>query len=500
MTGIFKIIGYVALSVAILFLAILVYRGVSAREMSDLQAWHDMPQLEDPLIRVSYEDFSEYLSAERRFLDDIQDHVSTNERSSYNRYARNNDSSPYVDGENLNASFEFLPDGEVVKGGILLVHGLTDSPYHLRAIGRFFSDNGFYVIGLRLPGHGTVPGGLLGVTWQDWYSAVKFGARMVLKKLGNRNESMFYVGGFSTGGALTLRYFLEASSEQLEVPSVENHRVPDKLLLLSPAIGIDPFAEVLDWHQIISWMPYFKKFKWLDIKPEYDPFKYNSFTKNAGNQIYELTKENEKLIEEIARDKATRDKLNPIYAFQSRVDATVKTDKLLEMFEKIASRESELLLFDINRLAETLVSEDVKKDSLLNSAKIKNLSAKLWVVSNKPSADGQAYESQIAVNTYSRLTENVSDAGSEFDGLNRLEWPEDVFALSHVCIPISPDDPFYGRKSKLGGINAKGEKKVLLIGDDLARLRYNPFFELIEKRLLVSFVGEAEDQMTAKPD
>ena len=38
----------------------------------------------------------------------------------------------------------------------------------------------------------------------------------------------------------------------------------------------------------------------------------------------------------------------PVFAFQSRVDATVKTDKLLEMFEQIAPRESEILLFDVN--------------------------------------------------------------------------------------------------------------------------------------------------------
>ena len=194
--------------------------------------------MEDNLTRANYNDFSEYLAAENQFLATIQNSVTIDETTSFNRYARNNKSSPYVDGENLNASFEFLPDEEEIKGGVLLVHGLTDSPYHLKAIGEIFSDNGFYVIGLRLPGHGTVPGGLLNVTWKDWYSAVKFGARMVLKKIENRRDSKFYVGGFSTGGALTLRYFLETSSEKLKVSTVEKHRVPDKLLLLSPAIAL----------------------------------------------------------------------------------------------------------------------------------------------------------------------------------------------------------------------------------------------------------------------
>jgi len=496
MAVIIKIFGYSALSVIVIFLTVLltvlIYRGISARKMPDLEKWHNIPTLEDNISQASYNDFSEYLAAESQFLDTIQDHVIIKEMSSFNRYARNNKSLPYVGGDNLNASFEFFPDVKEIKGGVLLVHGLTDSPYHLRAIGEVFSDNGFYVIGLRLPGHGTVPGGLLNVTWEDWYSAVKFGVRMVLKKIENRGDSRFYVGGFSTGGALTLRYFLETSSEKLEVSAVEKYRVPDKLLLLSPAICVDPFAEILDLHKIISWMPWFKKFKWLEIGPEYDPFKYTSFAKNAGDQIYNLTKANQKIINEIAQNKSIKEKLHPIYAFQSSVDATVKTDKLLDMYEEIASKESELFLFPINRLAEIFISEDVKKDNLLRSEKIKNMVVKVWIISNKPKADGHGYETGVAIKMVSELSENASQAEREFGRLEDLEWPENVFALSHVCIPISPDDRFYGRDSKLGGINAKGEKGVLLIADDLSRLRYNPFFELIKERLVVSFLRSTE--------
>lgn len=491
MTIIFKIVGYGVVTVIVIFFTVLIYRGISARKMSDLEPWHDISDLEDNLTQASYNDFSEYLAAENQFLATIQNDVTIDETTSFNRYARNNKSSPYVDSDNLNASFEFLPDEEI-KGGVLLVHGLTDSPYHLKAIGGIFSDNGFYVIGLRLPGHGTIPGGLLNVTWEDWYSSVKFGARMVLEKIENRRGSKFYVGGFSTGGALTLRYFLETSSEKLNVSPVEKHRVPDKLLLLSPAIGVDPFAEILDWHQIISWMPWFKKFKWLEIGPEYDPFKYTSFAKNAGDQIYDLTKANQKLIEEIARNESIKEKLHPIYAFQSSVDATVKSDKLVDMYGKIASKESELFLFDINRLAETFINDDVEKDNLLDSEKIKNMIAKVWLISNKPKADGDGYEKNVAIKLISNLPDSDSQAEKEFGRLEGLEWPENVFALSHVCIPISPDDLVYGRDSMLGGINAKGEKGVLLIADDLARLRYNPFFQLIKDRLVVSFSGSTE--------
>jgi esterase/lipase len=98
--------------------------------------------------------------------------------ASLNRYTSDSIYSPYVAGENLNASFHLFPPGEM-KGGILLLHGLTGSPYSLRALAEFLAQEGYYVLALRLPGHGTVPGALTQVQWQEWQQATHFGAQMV---------------------------------------------------------------------------------------------------------------------------------------------------------------------------------------------------------------------------------------------------------------------------------------------------------------------------------
>lgn len=37
-------------------------------------------------------------------------------------------------GENINASFELIPQN--IKGGVLLLHGLTDSPYMMRDLAK----------------------------------------------------------------------------------------------------------------------------------------------------------------------------------------------------------------------------------------------------------------------------------------------------------------------------------------------------------------------------
>ena len=62
MAVVFKIVGYSALSVIVIFLTVLIYRGISARKMPDLETWHNTPPLEDNLSQGSYNDFSEYLA------------------------------------------------------------------------------------------------------------------------------------------------------------------------------------------------------------------------------------------------------------------------------------------------------------------------------------------------------------------------------------------------------------------------------------------------------
>ncbi len=58
------------------------------------------------------------------------------------------------------------------RRGILLTHGLTDSPYFMRHLANFFAEQGFLVLAILLPGHGTQPGDLLDVDWREWAKAV----------------------------------------------------------------------------------------------------------------------------------------------------------------------------------------------------------------------------------------------------------------------------------------------------------------------------------------
>jgi len=66
-----------------------------------------------------------------------------------------------------------------------------------------------------------------------------------------------------------------------------------------------------------------------------------------------------------------------------------------------------------------------------------------------------------------------------------LQWPTDVFSLSHIAMPFPPDDPVYGAETtrspsgpiRLGLLTPRGERSVLTVPiDTLMRVSYNPFF------------------------
>ena len=49
-------------------------------------------------------------------------------------------------------------------------------------------------------------------------------------------------------------------------------------------IGVSPAARLAWWISRLGVVPYFEKANWLDVLPEYNPFKYNSFPANAALQ------------------------------------------------------------------------------------------------------------------------------------------------------------------------------------------------------------------------
>ena len=113
----------------------------------------------------------------------------------------------------------------------------------MKDLAELFYDNGFYVLSLRVPGHGTIPAALTTVTQRDWTAAVRVGSRHVSGKI--EKDMPFYIAGFSNGALLTMNYAME---------SIEDDRLrqPDRLFLFSPSIGVTKLAEMSKWLKMLG--------------------------------------------------------------------------------------------------------------------------------------------------------------------------------------------------------------------------------------------------------
>lgn len=102
----------------------------------------------------------------------------------------------------LNAPREWRPSMSGQKGtpkkGILLVHGLGDSPWSFHDVAEQLAGKGFLVRTILLSGHGTHPGDMLDVELDQWRSLVREQTAVL-----QRDVSEVYLGGFSTGANLT---------------------------------------------------------------------------------------------------------------------------------------------------------------------------------------------------------------------------------------------------------------------------------------------------------
>ena len=76
--------------------------------------------------------------------------------------------------------------------GILLIHGLGDSPWTFRDIADRLANEGYLVRVILLPGHGTKPQDMIGVESQSWRKLVV--DQMALLK---KDVDQVWIGGFS---------------------------------------------------------------------------------------------------------------------------------------------------------------------------------------------------------------------------------------------------------------------------------------------------------------
>jgi alpha-beta hydrolase superfamily lysophospholipase len=472
-----RIFKAIALAALVAF-AVLLAGAFESRNMPPLQIWHTALEGEFTARDATpHSTLHDYLDQEARLFADLRkqvyQRVEPRDAMIYNRYRAGGPQDPESHQRNWNRTFELVPGD--IKGGAVLLHGLTDSPYSLRRLAELLYARGFYVVGLRLPGHGTVPGALTQVRWQDWAVASRLAARHVSERIGPALP--FVMAGYSNGGALSVQYALDA----LNVPDLP---VPDRLFLFSPEIGIRPLAAIADSHELLSLLPYFAQFKWLSIEPEYDPYKYNSFPKNAAQEAWAMTAEVHRLIQQ-AHDAGRFRDFPSVLTFLSWTDATVKTSATVhQLYGRLENAGSALVIFDANRVDRLTPFIPAASESPLERLEAStDLPYRLTVITNIAKHAAQVQEKSRAPRSGATESRPLP-----------MAWPRGVYSLSHVAVPFAPDDPVYGssgdaRKNDydglpLGALQPRGETRVLTVPlSELMRLRHNPFYAYVEQRV-----------------
>ena len=472
----FKFLKVVVVLLVLGVVGLLGIRAWDAQRGPPLAVWHTYAPDELTAKEIDKLDWDGYLKAEAALFDQVRAKVTAKlepeQRIASNRYF---DGSPIYPGKfatDWNRSYVLEPAGAPV-GAVVLLHGLTDSPYSLRHIARRYREHGYVAVAIRLPAHGTVPAALADVEWEDWSAATRLAVREARRRIGPSRP--LHVIGFSNGGALAMQYALDALGDAKLTR-------PDRLVLISPMIGITEmarFAGVFGWPAVF---PRFARAAWLSVTPEFNPFKYNSFPINGARQSSRLTRALQGQIARYARENRLGE-LPPVLTFQSVVDFTVSTRAIVTaLYAQLPANGSELVLFDINRNA---------KVSPLLRTNFETALDRLLPAPPRP------FRTTIVTNASpdtGEVVERVVDAGAttERSRMLGLVYPREVYSLSHVAIPFPVTDALYGMSPgtdedfgvNLGTMTTRGEVGVLILPlDSLVRMASNPFFPYMRDRI-----------------
>ncbi len=464
-----RVLRRVVVLVLVVAATVLALRAWDSQRGPPLEPWHTYVPAEMHVAEIDRSDWAAYLRHEesifRAVRREVVDRIDPQAAVPGNRYWAGSPIYPGRFEQDFNRSYLLEPDGPPV-GAVVLLHGLTDSPYSLRHVGQRYRDRGFLVVAIRLPAHGTVPAALTDIEWEDWDAATRLAVREARRRVGT--DRPLHIVGFSNGGALAMKYALDA----LESEALPR---PDRLILISPMIGITSFARFVGLAALPALLPAFAKAAWLGLLPEFNPFKYNSFPVNGARQSHRLTRVLQDRLARGGREGRLAN-LPPVLTFQSVVDFTVSTPAVISgLYAHLPANGSELVLFDLNRAAAL--------SPLLRDAAETVLSR---ILPTPPRRYRTVIVSNAAADRYD-VSERITEAGATTEEVRPLDlaFPPGIFSLSHVALPFPISDSLYGLKPDeredfgihLGAIAPRGERGVLIVNlDTLLRVSSNPFF------------------------
>nr|WP_254052589.1 alpha/beta fold hydrolase [Aliivibrio sp. EL58] len=200
----------------------------------------------------------------------------------------------------VNLPFEIKPHKPNGKG-VLLVHGLGDSPFSFIDVAQHLAEQGYLVRSILLPGHGSKVGDLMLPSLEDWQNVVHHHTQLLKEQTGE-----VWLGGYSTGANLV-------TSEALQDSDIAG------LLLFSPAFK--PGSPTVKFAKIASYFV-----TWADQEPETNPIRYNSLPMHGAAVYYDTAKI-------VQQDLKGKKYTKPVFMIASEGDHVIDTTFATSVFE-----------------------------------------------------------------------------------------------------------------------------------------------------------------------
>ena len=204
---------------------------------------------------------------------------------------------------------------QAAQKAIVLVHGLSDSPYYMTAIGDYFYNNlGYNVYIPLLHCHGLKePNGMEDVELEEWKANVSFAISTAASK-----SKEVSVGGLSTGGALS--FYMAANKP----------RINGAVYLFSAALDLagGRFGLIGDLKERL--LRTFLADLFDSSKPliGQNPYRYGHVDMDGAVELARLIKENDIIIDEFTKDYPFPKK---VFAAHSEYDKTAEISGIEEL-------------------------------------------------------------------------------------------------------------------------------------------------------------------------
>lgn len=205
---------------------------------------------------------------------------------------------------------------------VVLTHGLSDSPYYVQAVAQRFYAAGCHVVLPLLPAHGLIDpnDAMKDTTLNEQWQATIDHAVETATYLGKRIS----IGGFSTGGALSLNRILRNPAP-----------INGGLFLFSGALSIGGLAEMAGRLGFIQSITRITDGNVVGIGR--DPYKYPMLPSFAGIELIQIIHQNQALSEGMKLS-------HPVFAAHSVHDNTAQLGGLLRFMEEKVEKGATMII------------------------------------------------------------------------------------------------------------------------------------------------------------